>query len=125
MAAIIIRRSIAGRNIDQTQFFVSAHGCPTVGRAACQLLAFRRHYVEVRSPRIESPGKSSSDGILGADHAGWFAAMLSVRYPSAPYYLASHSCWRGGEDTLTFIPNALALKHSHLPVTSNQIRKGK
>src|SRR3546814_14957987 len=82
MAAIIIRRSIAGRNIDQTQFFVSAHGCPTVGRAACELLAFRRHSVEVRSPRIESPGNSSSDGIIGADHAGWFADMLSVRYPS-------------------------------------------
>src|SRR3546814_6634346 len=71
MAAIIIRRSIAGRNIDQTQFFVGAHGCPTVGRAACELLAFRRHSVKVWSPRIESPGKSSSDGIIGADHAGW------------------------------------------------------
>src|SRR3546814_9655708 len=114
MAAIIIRRSIAGRNIDQTQFFVSAHGCPTVGRAACELLAFRRHSVEVRSPRIESPGKSSSDGIIGADHAGWFADMLSVRYPSDQYQLAAPSCWRGGDEIIAFLHIAHALKHAHL-----------
>src|SRR3546814_20326289 len=92
MAAIIIRRSIAGRNIDQTQFFVGAHGCPTVGRAACELLAFRRHSVKVWSPRIESPGKSSSDGIIGADHAGWFADMLSVRYPRSEERRVGKEC---------------------------------
>ncbi len=100
MRAVIVRRGVAGREIDQSQLFVSTHRRPRIGGRRRIGLAGRWLPGVAGAAHIEGPGELPRDGVESAHNAGRLPPILAVRDPATQNDLATNNGRRRGDGVI-------------------------
>ena len=116
VARIVVRRGVAGGDVNHAQLVVSADGRPRVGRATGVVLALGRLAVEVWLAHVKRPGEGTGLGIKRADHARRLARHLTVGHPAAHHHLATHDLGHGADVVIAGDDVAHALLQINLPI---------
>ena len=85
MSAVIVRRRVAGRNVDQAERIVGAEHAPRVRRAARVRLSFRRRCQHVGTAEIPRPQQAAAERIEAAHDARRLLRFDVVGDPAAEH----------------------------------------
>ncbi len=110
--APVVRRGVAGGQVDEAQGRIHGRRRPDVGRAAGVGLARRRQPVDGRVAQVPGPDQFAGLGREGAHGAGGLAQLAVVHHPAADDHPVVGDGGRRGLE----VEAALHLAHAHLQV---------